>query len=168
MKTLTGAFLGIYTKGKNGNIHIMFINRWDGRIGFVGGFVGDENQNETVETALVREAKEEIGLEIREENLELNYKAEYEKNNGKLVLYFVPFEVEYGKFIEILKNLPNSEHFLYETMGYNIFTINEKDIKNYKETKQYKNFIKNNLATDVRNELDYLLELIIKNKTKNN
>ena len=162
MKILTGTFLGLYTKSDKDNYHVLLVNRWDGRIGFVGGFVGDENENESIKDALVREAKEEIGYDISDKEIKVEREAEYKKDWGKLVLNFTPLRIDYEEFMKVLKGLPNSEHFLYETMGYSIFTINEDNIKNYEETKQYKNFIKNNLATDVKEELNYILDKIKK------
>lgn len=42
----------------------------DGKYGFVGGHV---EENENIKRAMIREAKEEIGIEIKEEDLEVKH-----------------------------------------------------------------------------------------------
>ena len=156
-----GAFLGIWTENKD-LYHILLLNRWDGRIGFAGGLIGDTDANETPENTIVRECKEEIGYDVKEKNIKVEYKNVYNKQNGKLTLYFADLKISYEEFMNVLTNIHKAEHFLYEVNGYVVFTISKKDIKNYKEHKVYKNFIKNNLATDVENELNFLLDKIKK------
>lgn len=157
-----GAFIGIWTENKE-SYHILLTNRWDGRIGFVGGLIGDTKINETPENTIVRECKEEIGYDIDKKDIKIEYKNTCKKPGSDLILYFADLKVSYEEFMNVLTNIHKAEHFLYEVNGYVIFTISKKDIKNYEEHKVYKNFIKNNLATDVENELNFLLD-----KIKNN
>ena len=160
-KVMTGAFLGVYTETEK-DVKIIFSCSWEGRIGFFGGFVGDENKNESKEIALSREAKEELNFEVRPEEIKIEYNRSYEKNWGILDLYFAPLKVEFNTFKNILANFHKAEHYLYETMGYFVLTIKKEELISgkYKETKPYVNFVKNNLATDVKEELDYLLDKV--------
>ena len=45
---------------------VIMIDRWDGRMGFPGGTL---NENEPIKEALVREIKEEVGITVKPEKL---------------------------------------------------------------------------------------------------
>lgn len=79
---------------------LIMIDRWDGRMGFPGGTVGEI---ETLEAALVREIKEEIGINVRPEKLHPVVSFE-----GKRVTHLYGLNVLEIEFLHIYYHILNN------------------------------------------------------------
>ena len=141
-------FCGIYAK-KEDEVFILLNSRWDGKFGFAGGFV---DENESLEKALQREIFEELGFELKEEN----FKIEYIKKINSLEIYFIPFKVTFEEFEEIISNIHKSKHFLEEIMGYSVLRLKKTNLK---KSKQFEN-LSSCVIKDVEDELEFLLKRI--------
>lgn len=115
------AFIAIYSKEYQPWIHdmsltkrtretkvstILTISRWDGLIGFPGGYVEKE---ESPEEGAIREAEEEIGIQLEIEELEL-----ISKENET---YFYAVEKTIEEIIEIQKEITNAIDYGSEILG---------------------------------------------------
>jgi len=123
---------------------IIMIDRWDGRSGFPGGTV---EQDEPLEEALKREIYEEIGIRVKPEKTEgiVSF-------DGKLATHLYGLEVQEVEFLHIYYHILNNfsrsilhhayeggedkSHFLSEITGIKIVPIfehNGKGINKYLE-----------------------------------
>lgn len=85
---------------------VLMVNRWDGKIGFPGGFI---DEGETPEQAIVREVLEELNVSIDSSLLE------YEGIKDGKHLFVIHVSSEFIK--DIFKNIHLAEHFQQEITG---------------------------------------------------
>ncbi|MEA3352699.1 MAG: NUDIX hydrolase [Campylobacterota bacterium] len=142
---------------------MIMIDRWDGRIGFPGGTV---EEGETLQEALVREIKEEIGINIRVEKLKpvVSYEWKIVSHTFALELKEIEFHHIY---YHILNNFSRSilnhsyesgtddTHFLSEITGIKIVPILNRDGKGMGQ------FIKNNFAVCGKEDIGVFLDEVI-------
>ena len=143
---------------------IIMIDRWDGRMGFPGGTV---DPGESLETALVREIKEEIGITVRPEKLEAI--AAFEGRRLTHLFGLAVLEIEFLHiYYHILNNFGRSvllhayeegdeSRFMSEITGIKIVPVFEH------EGKGINLFLRNHFAGNAKEDL---LALIDKLKTK--
>lgn len=127
---------------------VMFLNRFDGTLGFLGGNI---DPGETLVEALIREIKEESGYSLTamdRENLILV--SSHEMKNQ--VTHFYALGVDINTFKNILKNQDQAEHYLAEG---NLFCTH---FINYYHKNAFNNFMKNNFAVSVKEEVAQLIE----------
>ncbi len=114
--------------------------RYDGKIGFVAGW---QDEGETALEGALREAREEIGLEVNPEDVSIVDEADN----------FFEIEVDYVRFREIQRNLHNAVHFGVEVAGFN-----QVPLINYVDCPAYDNFCQHNFAGNGREQMDVLME----------
>lgn len=140
-------------KFKNKEIELcLLMNRWDGCIGFPGGFV--EN-NETLEQGLIREVQEELNWNIN--NYPLTPISTYEFKTLKgldIVSHFYTVETTFEDLLEILKNACTAEHFIIENTGAFI-----AHLEDYELGKGYKNLLQSGLIANAKVQL---IDLLVK------
>lgn len=131
------------------NIPIVFmINRWDGKIGFPGGMV---EEGETPLVAAIREAKEEIGLELTEDQLEFVVTTTESNEKRDLVTHLYAHFVSYEELINIGRRLTLAEHFGSEATGFVMIQCidGKKPI--------FSNFLKNHFPPTAKEQLEALV-----------
>ncbi|OQX59981.1 MAG: hypothetical protein B5M52_01815 [Helicobacteraceae bacterium 4484_230] len=147
---------------------IIMIDRWDGRMGFPGGTV---EENETLLDALVREVKEEIGINVRPEKV--HKIVSYE---GKYLTHLYGLKVLEIEFLHIYYHMLNNfarsillhayeegdeSHFMSEITGIKIVPLIEH------EGKGISKFLQNGFAGSAKEELQTILREIFKMKIPN-
>lgn len=138
---------------------VIMVDRWDGRMGFPGGTV---DQNEPLLDALKREIKEEIGIRVRREKVHPIASHEW-----KICTHFYGLEVNELEFLHIYYHILNNfsrsillhayeegdeSRFMSETTGIKIVPIVQ-----YKD-KGIKRFLDNTFAGATKEDLLVFLE----------
>lgn len=165
-KKENSVFLAISTKFKLNHLYknketqmLLFINRWDGRIGFPGGRV---DEGEQLIEALEREVFEEINYNIKDSlNLELICSHNIKDKNKDKTCHLYHLEVSNNELKEIMKNSFDALDFINETNG--VFVTH---LDTYGE-KGLKAFFKNNLVDTVLEETLLLNKQFNKKLTTN-
>jgi len=130
---------------------VLMLQRWDGLKGFVGGEVEPE---ETLKETVSRECREEIGFnltytEIQSAGLVSSHQTD------KLVTHLMAVHISPSRMIEAIKGASRAEHFMSETVA-----AMPVQFINYPHKKSFDNFIKNNFASTVKEEIaDLILAL---------
>lgn len=129
---------------------VLILNRWDGRDGFVGGFV---ESGEDILEATYREYIEEINLDTNI-YLKENFKplCSYSFNITTHAFSYELFSIEDMKILA--SNILNSKHYLDEITGFNLAFIS--DLGNKKGLAQ---IYKRNFSSSC---LEQLQELILR------
>lgn len=137
---------------------LIMIDRWDGRMGFPGGTV---NEEETLLEALVREIKEEIGITIKPDKVH-----PIATHENKIVTHFYGLKVLEVEFLHIYYHVLNNfsrsillhayeegdaSHFMSEITGIKIVPLIQH------ENKGIVRFIENSFAGATREDLIVLL-----------
>ncbi len=123
---------------------VLFSNRWDGRIGLLGGML-DSGEN-ILDTA-VREIKEEAGFLADKENLQFVSTNSSSELKTHLFCLNVSFEV----FRDIIKNQVEADHFLTEVSLFGVHFIN------YAHRLSFDNFMKNHFPATVKSQIKDLI-----------
>ncbi len=146
---------------------IIMIDRWDGRMGFPGGTV---NEGESLLNALVREVKEEIGINVRADKVRPIASHEW-----KIATHLYALEVLEVEFLHIyyhrLNNFSRSillhayeegdkSHFMSEITGIKIIPLVQHAGKGINL------FLENSFAGSAKNELLILLDEVFDIKIK--
>jgi len=129
---------------------VLMLQRWDGKIGFIGGNVdGDESLKE----AVIREVKEEAGFDVPAMLLtQMSLICSHETN--KNVTHLMGLKVSEEIFRSILVNNHKAEHFLSEGTLFSVQMIN------YPHKPSFDNFMQNNFAPTVKEEIyEFVKEL---------
>ena len=105
---------------------VLMLNRWDGRVGFIGGNV--DNEESLIEAAL-RESKEEINLSnVNESDLEPIVTHNFKAGSKTLSTHLFVKEVSLEEFSKIQNEIPNSKEFGVEVMGSNKVLIGDSKL----------------------------------------
>lgn len=142
---------------------VIMIDRWDGRIGFPGGTL---EENEPLLEALVREIKEEIGIKVKPDKVQEVVSFEDEKIVTHLYALYV-HEIEFLHiYYHILNNFARSilkhayeeddeSHFMSEITGIKIVPI----IRHH--NKGINKFLENSFAGSSKEDLLIFMEEIL-------
>lgn len=157
------AFLIIHTKkhenfnneeirSNRGSVNIplmLMINRWDGKIGFPGGNI---NENETIKGGLIREVHEEIGLTLVPN--QISKIEEFTFQDKKVHLFVI--QTDHDSMKEIIRNSTYCDSFLKENQG--CFAVQMTDFNDEStrfQTVGFTDFLKNsNFAGSGRIEVE--------------
>jgi U8 snoRNA-decapping enzyme len=141
---------------------IIMIDRWDGRMGFPGG--GIKNDEDLLE-ALRREIKEEIGIRVRKDKVHPIASHEF-----KIVTHFYGLEVNELEFLHIYYHILNNfsrsillhayeegdeSRFMSETTGIKIVPIIEHAKKGINK------FLENSFAGATKEDLEVFLKEVL-------
>jgi len=131
---------------------ILLLNRYDGRLGFIGGFM-DEKEDGTMETIVegtLRELKEETTIVLEEGQLKEQCSHEF-----GIVAHLNSHEVNsLDELITMQKQLMDSEHYGSEITGSTLCYVGQF---NERKNTGLGMFLQNNLASSVREELVQLI-----------
>lgn len=129
---------------------VLMIQRWDGCKGFIGGNV---DEDETLLTALAREVKEESNFVMSEaEFLLLKPVCSHQTDHNVTHLFTV--EISFERMRELIQKSMNATHFMSEVVG-----ILPVPFVNYPHKKSFDNFIKDQFAETVKEEVKELIEM---------
>ena len=146
---------------------IIMIDRWDGRMGFPGGTV---NEGEPLIDALVREVKEEIGINVKPDKVKPIASHEW-----KIATHLYGLEVQEAEFLHIYYHMLNNfsrsillhayeegdeSHFMSEITGIKIIPIVQHAGKGINL------FLKNSFAGSAKDELLIMLDEIFNIKVE--
>jgi len=141
---------------------VIMIDRWDGRTGFPGGTL---EEGESLQEALVREVKEEIGLNIKPQKLIPVVSREWKITSHLFGLELIEMEFLYI-YYHILNNFSrsillhaheemDSSHFLSEITGIKIVPILNQ------EGKGINKFLQNGFAGHGKEDLEVFIKEIL-------
>lgn len=126
---------------------VLMMNRWDGKIGFIGGQV---DENEDLLNALVREVKEETGFTLEAkhiQNINLVCKSKHKNNE----ISFFELSLDEFDFNHLLSHQHEAKHYLTEGHLMTVHFIN------YEHMPSFDNFLKNNFSATAKDEIYKLI-----------
>lgn len=127
---------------------VLMLQRWDGLKGFVGGEV---EPGEELLTALKREVEEEIGYNMKEEDM-LNLRPVSSHQTPDIVTHLFTLEVDFNKMKGIVEKSLFAPHAMSE-----IVSVMPVPFINYPHRKSFDNFMENNFACTVKEEVGDLI-----------
>lgn len=130
---------------------VLMLQRWDGKQGFIGGEV---EEGESLKDAVERECLEEIGLMLNDSELK-SAKLISSHQTEKQVTHLMTISISPELMQEAVKGFSKAEHFMSETAG--VMSIH---FINYPHKKAFDNFIKNNFASTVKEEIADLISAL--------
>lgn len=140
---------GLSEEARNTDIPvILLLNRWDGKVGLPGGYV---EKGETLTQAAVREAFEELGVTIREEELIPVVSHEF-----GIVTHLFAVKKEFSELVQIQRNVFDAPHYGSEITGTFLAHIKAND-GGYRGDKGFASTISSSLAKSLREELVHLV-----------
>lgn len=147
---------------------VIMIDRWDGRVGFPGGTL---EENEPLKDALVREIYEEIGIKVKPQMVE----EVVSFDTQKITTHLYALKVTELEFLHIYYHMLNNfsrsilkhayeeddkSHFMSEITGIKIVPILEHKGKGINK------FLQNSFAGSGKEDLKVFLDEIIKIKVQ--
>lgn len=130
---------------------VLMLQRWDGVKGFVGGEV---EAGESLKEAVVRECQEEIGLVLNASEIAAARLVSSHQTNSR-VTHLMAVEVSSERMVEAVKGAAGAEHFMSETVS-----VMPVHFINYSHKKAFDNFIQNNFASTVKEEIADLINAL--------
>lgn len=130
---------------------VLMVQRWDGLKGFVGGEV---EEGESLTDAVERECFEEIGLMLNNSELK-SAKLVSSHQTEKRVTHLMALSISPELMEEAIKGFKNAQHFMSE-----IIAVMPIHFINYPHKKAFDNFIKNNFASTVKEEMSDLISAL--------
>ncbi len=127
---------------------VLMVQRWDGLQGFAGGEV---EEGESLKDAVERECFEEIGLMLNDSELE-SAKLVSSHQTEKQVTHLMTISISPELMQEAVKGFSKAEHFMSE-----IIAVMPIHFINYPHKKAFDNFVKNNFASTVKEEIADLI-----------
>lgn len=127
---------------------VLMLQRWDGMKGFVGGEV---EAGESLKEAVVRECQEEIGLVLNASEIAAARLVSSHQMKSR-VTHLMVVEVSPERMVEAVKGAADAEHFMSETVA-----VMPVQFMNYPHKKAFDNFIQNNFASTVKEEIADLI-----------
>ena len=137
---------------------MIMIDRWDGRMGFPGGTV---EENEPLIGALLREIKEEIGISAKADKVQ-----HIASHEGRILTHLYGLKVLEAEFLHIYYHILNNfsrsillhayeegddSHFMSEITGVKIVPLIEHDGKGISK------FLENSFAGAAKEEIEIML-----------
>lgn len=119
------------------------MNRWDGKIGFIGGQVDD---GENIIEALVREVKEETGFQLTPDNIKNINPICHSQYNDNHISFF-ELKLNEKDFYHLLSHQHEALHYLTEGHLMTVHFIN------YEHMPSFDNFMKNNFSATAKDEI---------------
>lgn len=126
---------------------VLFSNRWDGRVGLLGGMIDD---NEDLLATAIREIKEESGY--IPDSSKLQYVSE--NSTSELKTHLFCLEVNFDTFKDIIRNQVDAQHFLTEVSLFGVHFIN------YAHRLSFDNFMKNHFPATVKSQIKDLIRFL--------
>lgn len=133
---------------------VLFNNRWDGRIGLLGGLL---DEGESIKDTAFREIIEEASFIPDKDKLQ--YVCTHETIEIKTHLFCL--NVNFDTFKSIIKNQIDADHFLTEVSLFGVHFIN------YEHRLSFDNFMKNNFPATVKSQIKDLVLFLNWDKTYN-
>lgn len=130
---------------------VLMLQRWDGVKGFVGGEV---EAGESLKEAVVRECQEEIGLVLNASEIAAARLVSSHQMKSR-VTHLMVVEVSPERMVEAVKGAADAEHFMSETVS-----VMPVHFINYSHKKAFDNFIQNNFASTVKEEIADLINAL--------
>ncbi|MDI6976516.1 NUDIX hydrolase [Serratia sp. Se-RSBMAAmG] len=130
---------------------VLMLQRWDGMKGFVGGEV---EAGETLKEAVSRECLEEIDLTLTEAEIAAARLVSSHQTKSR-VTHLMTVEVSPERMVEAVKGAAGAKHFMSETVA-----VMPVHFINYSHKKAFDNFIKNNFASTVKEEIADLINAL--------
>lgn len=130
---------------------VLMLQQWDGLKGFVGGEV---EEGESLTGAVLRECVEEIGLRLSYEEIE-KAKLVSSHQMENLVTHLMVVHVSPERMTEAVKGAARAEHFMSETVA-----AMPVHFFNYEKKRAFNNFIQNNFACSVKEEISDLISAL--------
>lgn len=127
---------------------VLMLQRWDGQQGFIGGEV---EEGESLKDAVERECFEEIGLMLNDSELK-SAKLVSSHKTEKQVTHLMTISISPELMQEAVKGFSKAEHFMSE-----IIAVMPIHFINYPHKKAFDNFVKNNFASTVKEEIADLI-----------
>lgn len=130
---------------------VLMLHRWDGVKGFPGGEV---ESYESLKEAALRECMEEIGLSLNEqEQKSMTLVSSHQAS--KIVTHLFVISLPEERFDFAIKESVNAQHYGSEVAG-----VLQVPFMNYPHKASFDNFIKNNFATSVKEEISDLINTL--------
>jgi U8 snoRNA-decapping enzyme len=127
---------------------VLMLQRYDGTIGFVGGQVDD---GEDLLASAVREFKEETGYSLSSDQIR-KFEFACSHETDKMVTHLMTIKVSEFVLKDIIANSYKAEHFMSEGTLFTTHMIN------YPHMRSFDNFMKNNFAPTVKEEIMEVIE----------
>jgi U8 snoRNA-decapping enzyme len=122
---------------------VLMLQRWDGKIGFVGGNV---DPGEDLISAAVREFAEESGYNLSSDQIKkLDFVCSHETEN--MVTHLMTLKVTEYVLRDIIINSHKAKHFMSEGTLFTTHMIN------YPHMKSFDNFMQNNFPETVKEQI---------------
>lgn len=129
---------------------VLMMQRWDGLIGFIGGEV---EPGEDLISSSIREFQEETGYALSNDQIKkFNFLCSHETDN--LVTHLITAKVSEFVLRDILTNSNKAEHFMSEG------TLFTTQMINYPHVRSFDNFMLNNFAPTVKEEIFHAVEAL--------
>lgn len=130
---------------------VLMVQRWDGLQGFVGGEV---EEGESLKDTVERECLEEIGFMLNDSELK-SAKIISSHQTEKQVTHLMTLSISPELMEEAVKGSKNAKHFMSE-----IVAVMPIHFINYPHKKAFDNFVKNNFASTVKEEMSDLISAL--------
>lgn len=127
---------------------VLMLQRWNGKIGFIGGNV---DIGEDLTAAAVREFSEETGYALSSDQIKkLDFVCSHETQD--LVTHLMAMKVTEYVLKDIIINSHKAKHFMSEG------TLFTTQMINYPHMKSFDNFMQNNFAITVKEQIGEAIE----------
>lgn len=136
---------------------VLMISRWDGYLGFPGGYCDD---GETLPETAIREAYEELGVVLTEdEKRKMKIVSQHEIKDGNLFVVLYSLEIDFIRMMQVVDNVKYAPHYLSEVCGVILQQFQSFDMRDGRK-KGLNQFVKHNFAPTVVEQLKDLNQFL--------